>query len=190
MLRRRLLLFCLLSALRPAAAARVDVSGSVFSTVGRAKGIDPLILYAVALAESAFHQQGLATVRPWQFALRTSSRAYYGETYEDAARELRRMLKSTDSVDIGLMQINWRWHGHRVRRPEDLLDVRTNVSVAADILKERLAASRNNWAQALAQYHSFDDRRGPWYASFVLAIYQQISNNASKDSNTPLFLTW
>ena len=187
MKRRYLLILCSLCALSSTVGAEVDVSRSVFTTVGRAKGIDPLLLYSVALAESAFHKKGIKTVKPWQFALRTSSRAYYGESYEDTVRELHRILKTTDSVDIGLMQINLRWHAHRVHKPEDLLDVKTNVTVAADILKERLIANHDNWAQALAQYHSFDDNRGPWYASFVLGIYAQISNDFSESSH---ILTW
>ena len=146
-----------------------------------------LLLYSVALAESAFHKKGIKTVKPWQFALRTKTRAYYGESYEDTVRELHQILKTTDSVDIGLMQINFRWHAHRVDKPEDLLDVKTNVSVAADILKERLIANHDNWSEALAQYHSFDDSRGPWYALFVLGIYAQISNDSSGNSHV---LTW
>lgn len=185
--RRHLLILCSLYALAPIAAAEVDVSGSVFMTVGKAKGIDPLLLYSVALAESAFHKKGIKTVKPWQFALRTSSRAYYGKNYEDTVRELHRILKTTDSVDIGLMQINFRWHSYRVNKPEDLLDIKTNVTVAADILKERLIANHDNWSEALAQYHSFDDNRGPWYAAFVLGIYAQISNDSSESSHV---LTW
>lgn len=64
-----------------------------------------------------------------------------------------------------------------MRHPEDLLDVHTNVSVAADILNERLKTNRNNWQQSLAQYHSFNVERGYWYATYVLGIYAQIAND-------------
>ena len=190
MKRRHLLMLCSLCVLAPTAAAEVDVSGSVFTTVGKAKGIDPLLLYSVALAESAFHKKGIKTVKPWQFALRTSSSAYYGKCYEDTVKELRRILKTTDSVDVGIMQINVRWHKHRVRKPEDLIDLQTNVSVAADILRERLAANDDDWTQALAQYHSFTPARGAWYSAFVLGIYMQISNSASAKKGKAPLLAW
>lgn len=188
--RRHLLILCSIYALAPKVAAEVDVSGSVFTTVGQAKGIDPLLLYSVALAESAFHKKGFKTVKPWQFALRTRTRAYYGESYEDTVRELHRILKTTDSVDIGLMQINFRWHAHRVHKPEDLLDIKTNVTVAADILKERLIANHGNWTHSLAQYHSFVPSRGAWYSAFVLGIYRQISNLSATTCPKECFLTW
>ena len=190
MQRRHLLILFSLFALPRAVAAEVNVSGSVFSTVGKAKDIAPLLLYSVALAESAFHKKGGKIVKPWQFALRTSSRAYYGENYEDTVKELHRILKTTSSVVIGLMQINLHWHAHRVSNPEDLLNAKTNVSVAADILKERLIANHGNWPQALAQYHSFDADRGSWYGSFVLSIYQQLLDLVTANSDKYSFLTW
>ena len=182
LLRHNFLVLFSLFALAPTVSAGTTISESIFSTVGNTKGIDPFLLYSVALAESAFQEKDHKTVKPYPFALRTHSRAFYGDNYESTVKELDRILKSTKSVDIGLMQINFRWHSHRVSKPEDLLNLYTNISIGADILKERLIANHGNWTQALAQYHSFDSHRGSWYAAFVLGIYAQICNDASENS--------
>lgn len=175
--RRNFLAFSCLFPLAQAVHSGVELKGSVFADVGRNKNIDPYLLYAIALAESAFRIEGSTNVIPWRFTLRTKSTAYYGTSYKKTLTELNRILRSTKSVDVGLMQINVLWHGHRVRHPEDLLDVHINVSVAADILNERLKTNRNNWQQSLAQYHSFNVERGYWYATYVLGIYAQIAND-------------
>ena len=158
--------------------ASLNLEGTVFEQAGRKANIDPLLLYAVALCESGYHSdpsKGLVAPYPW--VLRTPDGPVYGESRAEAERALHRALKKSKSVDVGLMQINVLWHGHRVRHPEDLLDVHINVSVAADILNERLKTNRNNWQQSLAQYHSFNVERGYWYATYVLGIYAQIAND-------------
>ena len=71
---------------------------------------------------------------------------------------------SERSVDIGMMQINSRWHGHRVKTLTDLLDPYTNLSVAADILNECLARFPNSAFQAIGAYHSSDSRKAARYA--------------------------
>lgn len=159
------------------ASFALDLQNSIFDRVGQRKGLDPYILYAVALAESAYSPVNNGTVAPYPYTLRTRTTPFYGKDLADAKRKLEEILKSTQSVDVGMMQINVRWHGHRVKSPLDLLDVETNLEVAADILNERLRANQNNWDKSLAQYHSFESDRGQKYAQSVLAIYSRLVNN-------------
>lgn len=160
-------------------AMALDLTGSVFDQVGRDKGLDPVILYSVALAESAYRPQADGYISPYPFTLRTATRPYYFKTKKEAAKKLRELLQSTRSVDVGPMQINVKWHSHRVKNVEDLLDTETNIRVAADILNERLRANNNDWLAALGQYHSFDAERSAWYGSLVLNIFYNLKNNSS-----------
>lgn len=158
-------------------AHALDLQNTVFDRVGQAKGLDPFILYAVALAESAYSPVNDGTVSPYPYTLRTRTQPFYGKDLAETEKKLEEILKVTQSVDVGMMQINVRWHGHRVKDPKDLLNVETNLSVAADILNERLRANGNDWQKSLAQYHSFDNSRGQKYAFSVLAIYSRLVNN-------------
>ena len=123
-------------------ANALDLSGTVFEQVGQEKNIDPHLLYAVALAESAYSPvKNARGAAPYSWTLRLPNKPIYATSKMHAKEELFGILKYTSSVDVGLMQINWRWHKHRVKRPEDLLDPLTNVRIGADILLENFRRS-------------------------------------------------
>lgn len=161
------------------ASQAVNLSGTVFEEVGKEKGLDPMILYSVALAESAYREKADGLVAPSVYTLRTADRPFYFNNRTDAVEKLNEILKHTQSVDVGPMQINVKWHAYRVDRVEDLLDPKVNIRVAADILNERLDANRGDWLSALGQYHSFDKSRSDWYGLLVLNIYNNLQNNSS-----------
>lgn len=168
----RLITFGLLSVLA-AESSGFDLKGTVYEEAGLRYDIDPSLLYAVALVESAVDSDKPGMVNPHPWTLRTD-KPFYGRTREDAEAELRRVLKSGDSVDIGLMQINSRWHSGRVSNVLDLLDPRTNVMVGAQILSERLKATPGDGIRAVATYHSFLPDRGLWYARHVFRVWQKL----------------
>ena len=74
------------------------------------------------------------------------------------------------------MQINWRWHKHRVKRPEDLLDPLTNVRIGADILLENIRRSPSDLVATLGRYHSHSVKKRNQYGLTVYYIYDQIKN--------------
>jgi soluble lytic murein transglycosylase-like protein len=60
------------------------------------------------------------------------------------------------SVDVGLLQINIRWHGHRVDDPKSLLDPVINLEIGAAILKEALASAPGDLTAGIGRYQSSD----------------------------------
>lgn len=171
-MRKNILVLALVSALANQAHS-FDLKDSIYEEAGLRYNIDPTLLYAIAFVESAVDSSELGMVNPYPWALRTD-KPFYGKTRREAEIELRRLLKAGRSVDIGLMQINSRWHKHRVTNVLDLLDSRTNVMTGAQILSERLKASPDDSIKAVANYHSFDPERGRWYARHVFCIWQKL----------------
>lgn len=158
-------------------ANALDLSGTVFEKVGLEKNIDPHLLYAVALAESAYSPvKNARGAAPYPWTLRLPNKPIYAPSKAHATEELFKVLKYTSSVDVGLMQINWRWHKHRVKRPEDLLDPLTNVRIGADILLENIRRSPSDLVAALGQYHSHSVKKRNQYGLTVYYIYDQIKN--------------
>lgn len=159
--------------------AAVDLSGTVFETVGSRYHIDPKLLYSISLVESAVKADTKSgkefMVQPSPWTLRTRRKPYYAQSREDAEKLLLKLLQVNKSVDIGLMQINSRWHAHRVKNVTDLLDPETNVSVAAAILSELIDRYPNNALEVIARYHSGQPARGTWYAKHVLRVYENVS---------------
>ncbi|MGI9302991.1 MAG: lytic transglycosylase domain-containing protein [Gammaproteobacteria bacterium] len=162
------------------ACSTVDAE-TIWERVGRAHDIDPLLLYAVALQESrAMFADGAA--RPWPWTLR--SPLIGGQHYasrEVAAAQLAMLAPNGRrvNVDIGLMQVNWYWNGHRVDAPTDLLDPVRNVEVAARILREAIDEQGGDLREGIARYHSRKRSRGLAYADSVLTILSRLRNTAA-----------
>ncbi|WP_153039746.1 transglycosylase SLT domain-containing protein [Pseudovibrio sp. Ad37] len=165
-------LFVLLST-SPSAA--VDLHDTIFSKVGEEQRIDPFLLYSVALAESA-KSVGKGNIAPSIWALRAPSGAVYPFTLELALSELDRLTKAHGKmVDVGLMQVNLRWHGHRVQHPSELLDPVVNIEVGAQILVEAILSAPDDIELGIGRYHTWaDENRARNYGQRVLAIWRNI----------------
>lgn len=118
-------------------------------------GIPSEVLYAVALTESGFKLND-SQVRPWPWTLNVAGRSHYFKTKADACTFLNQTLQSTSAkrVDVGLGQVNYGYHGHRVNSACDLLDPYLNLEIAAYILKEQRRSGEGDWLLAIGRYHS------------------------------------
>jgi soluble lytic murein transglycosylase-like protein len=78
------------------------------------------------------------------------------------------------NVDVGIMQVNLYWHGDKVANAAQLLDPKTNISVAAHYLKD--LNTKNNISKTVADYHAPANAvRGKAYADHV-KHYEKIIN--------------
>ena len=159
--------------------------GEQWQKAGQAHGVHPVLLYAVALAESAT-PSGTNQVTPWPYALRAGTEAHYPQDAQSASTLLARLMEaeSARTLDVGLMQINLHWHGHRVDNSADLLDGRTNLNVGAQILAEAMASAPQDPALGIGRYHSWRDDRARWYGNRVLAIYGSLLHSWSDEDDT------
>lgn len=154
-----------------------DLSGTTYEKVGREFDLDPLLLYSVTLVESAVVSNDGTTVSPYPWTLRLD-RPFYEKSRKEAEEELKRVIDRGVGVDVGLMQINTKWHGHRVENVTDLLGPETNLQVGAAILSERLKASPKDALLAIGRYHSFTPSRAQWYAKHVVRVWSRIKDLA------------
>ncbi len=147
--------------------------------------ISPLLLYSIALQESR-SAAGKGLVRPHPFALRNApSGAKYPGSQEEALTLLDSYIKEDRLTDIGMMQINYRWNGHRVKSPELLLNPETNIRIAAEILCEAIAVQKNDIELAIGGYHTMNPRResdARLYARNVLRIWRALQRLERKGS--------
>lgn len=138
---------------------------------------DPLLLYSLALNESKA-STGNGMVAPHPFALRNApSGATYPHSYPDAETKLKRFIAEDALTDIGIMQINYRWNGSRVKYPELLLDPEVNIKIGAQILCESIAQYPVDMQLAIGGYHTRNPKReldARQYASNVLHIWRSL----------------
>lgn len=71
--------------------------GYQWEKAAQSVGIDPVMLYAVALAESASHR-GLNMTSPWPYAIRNGSNATYAKSKTEAEKLLNQALQETEKI--------------------------------------------------------------------------------------------
>lgn len=160
------------------ASAKAE-SASPWRASAEKHDVDALDLYAIALQESRRRRDD-GMLRPWPWTLHTpEAGSLYFETYEAALEKLRSLIaQGTKNIDVGLMQINWGWNGHRATA-ERLLLPADNIEIAAQILREHLNEYGGNRRLAVARYHSPRPERGIPYAASVLAIADELRQSTA-----------
>ncbi len=160
--------------LLPMPATAIGLEDSPWEHAADAVSLDPLLLYAVALTESG-RREGQDQLAPWPWALNVEGQPYFPASRDEAAQILT--LNKGKSIDVGLMQVNTRWHGHRVTAHADLLEPATNLFVGAAILKEALDSEPGDLTTGLGRYHSTTRERGRSYARTVVEFYRHLMHH-------------
>jgi len=145
---------------------------SLWAKASQLAGVRPNTLYGIALQETGMRWRD-RTFRPWPWTIYVNqggigikSGPYRYPTKEVAVKALTAMLdQGVTNIDVGLMQVNIRWNGHRVRDKKLLMDPGVNIMVAAGILKDVHVG--NDLRLAVARYHSFNAGRGAAYSTKV-----------------------
>lgn len=125
-----------------------------YREVARAQGVPPNILYALSLTESGRTiSRNRNVFRPWPWTLNVEKKGYYYPTRCAAWQALTGFLEQGKVVDIGLAQVNWKWHKKRLVNPWQALEPYFNLRVGAQILREHYDAS-GDWWTAIGHYHA------------------------------------
>ncbi|NJO38882.1 MAG: lytic transglycosylase domain-containing protein [Rhizobiales bacterium] len=170
--RLRLAIALSLGIILSGSAIALDANHEPWSQAAALAGLDdPRILRAMALAESG-RVNGRDQIEPWPWALNIDGKAFYPTSRDEAVALIS--AHQDRSIDIGLLQINIRWHGHRVDDPRALLDPVVNLEIGAAILKEALASAPGDLTAGVGRYHSSDPERARSYARTVLAFYRYL----------------
>lgn len=124
---------------------------SAYSMIGTQFQVPDKILYAVALTESGIQFQ--KSIRPWPWTINVQGKGNYFASKKDALNAFNQFSKTTSSIDIGLMQINWRWHREKFRDFDSAISPVNNLKTGAAILSNCHKKS-NDWWEAVGHYHS------------------------------------
>ncbi len=142
-------------------------------------GVPAAVLYGVALQETVllFGQPGKRQPLPWPWTLNIAGKPARLATRAAAEQRLHRSLRDgIDSVDIGPMGINWRYHKDRLVSVQLALDPYWNLRVGAGILAGHFAAC-GNWPEAVGRYHSPANKaRAATYSGLVYARLRRLGH--------------
>jgi hypothetical protein len=178
---------------------------NAYRQVSRAFAVPSGLLYAIALTESG-RQRSNGRFQPWPWTLNVAGTPRFYPTRFAACHAVRALI--TDgrrNIDIGLMQLNWRWHHTQMIIPCRALSPGVNLRIAARLLSQRHQQS-GNWWIATGRYHdpgrdyaSIEAARA--YRGRVLGYWQAFAHRSFADNakrrlvwltpaTTPARLTW
>lgn len=173
MTRLTLALLIALAAL-PAQAAVPDCATLAEQAAAR-EGIPKGLMTAIALAESGRADDD-GKLRPWPWTLNQGGDGSFHDTRGQALAQLDDLLaQGVTNVDIGCMQINYRWHHRAFESVESMMDPVRNTRYAARFLNE-LHKRLGSWDAATAAYHSLDAREGALYLDRVSDLAGEASD--------------
>jgi hypothetical protein len=158
----------ILSAPPGAGAATVPDCESYAAAAGHEAGIPDGILPAIARVESG--RKG----RAWPWTLNQAGASSFHATKDDALQKLDEILATgAQNVDLGCMQLNWRWHSGEFPDAATMLDPVDNTRYAARFLLS-LKDRHGDWDSAVAAYHSTESVRGASYGAKVATVRETI----------------
>jgi hypothetical protein len=156
-------------------ASNTKLQNTQWGQVARRHRIDPYILYAVALMESRKNGEQ-NRVMPWPWAINNAGNSFIPNSQQEAEALLNQMLdQGKRNIDVGIMQVNLRWHGHRVAKPEQLLIPSINIEIGASLLNEAIQSAPDNLAHGIGRYYSWQNEPAAiQYGQKVIALADQI----------------
>lgn len=150
----------------PPSATTGGTTGQCITEILRAQeryNIPGNILLGIGLQEAGVSRGGRLTVWPWAV-----NAAGEGRLFDSRAAAMgwvrERQASGVQSIDVGCMQINLRWHPHAFASLDQGFDPAINVDYAARFLRG-LFAETGDWMRAAGAYHS----RTPEHAEVYLA---------------------
>lgn len=140
--------------------------------------VPPALLYAMALTESGQSALTDGQYRPWPWTLNVNGKGDYYPSRQSAWTALQRVLvDERTSVDIGLMQINWRYHQTALGSSWQALDPYHNLRVAADLLRDCFN-KHSHWLKSVGCYHAPNDTaRAERYSQRVKAQASRLTES-------------
>lgn len=132
-------------------------------------GIPTGLMTGIARAESGRGNRA-SGITAWPWTLNQGGKGSFHASRAEALDRLTQLIASgVQNIDIGCMQINYRWHRDGFGSVEDMMDPVQNTRYAARFLR-MLRDRLGTWDAATAAYHSLDVDRGQRYLARVATL--------------------
>lgn len=129
------------------------------------------LLTSISLVESGVIEGD--SVNPWPWALNVNGKSKYFDNKKDTLSFLKESLQKSRNIDVGCMQINYKFHGHNFKNLDHILNPEENVKYAAEFLK-KLFKRHKSWNEAISRYHSSEPSRKKRYLKKVRNFWDKL----------------
>jgi soluble lytic murein transglycosylase-like protein len=108
-------------------------------------------------------------------ALNMNGKSLFFNDKEKAIKAINKAIASgIFSIDIGIAQINYKWHGKNFTSVESMLSPELNIAYSA-LLLSKLKMTHGDWHKALRHYHSANSVHNQKYSRKVVTCWLGIS---------------
>jgi len=105
------------------------------------------------------------------YALNVNGNAVFNKSLEEASGIVKKKLASgLKNIDLGVMQLNYRWHGDKFSNISQMLMPENNIKYAANLLRS-LRNRYGTWHKAVRYYHSAKPEHHRKYSQRVVAYW-------------------
>ena len=126
-------------------------------------------------------------VKGWPWSINHAGKGLYFETKKGALKYLKNAVSNgSKNIDVGCMQLNYRWHKGAFTSLDDMFDPEKNIQYAARFIKE-LYVRHQNWEDVIKHYHSNKKKFNIPYYQKVSKVWNKQKKN--KLDNNPLGFT-
>ena len=134
-----------------------DVIKEIISKVEIQYKIPAGLLGAIAKVESGTRKH----------AVNANGRAIYAATLVEATTIAKEQIsRGKTNIDLGVMQLNYRWHGDQFSSLEEMLIPEKNIAYAGGLLRS-LYRQHGDWQKAIRHYHSANLKHSRKYSRKV-----------------------
>ena len=141
-------------------------------------GLPENILLSISRVETGY-QKVDGVRRAWPWTLNAGGDSAYFQTKDAALKSLKKRVKQgVTNIDIGCMQLNFRWHKKFFKNLSDMMIPEKNVDYGARFLN-RLYKRHGSWEKAVKYYHSSKSKFNVKYYKKVRAVWKKENNEPS-----------
>lgn len=180
-MKARFAFFALLSLTATAPAAADDALLCLRETarIEKKEGIQKNLLSAISLVETGRYRKEYPTGVAWPWTVRTAEKGMYFDTKEAAIAYVRQLRENgEDSIDVGCMQINLKFHPDAFKDLDEAFDPAKNIAYAVTFLKRNYKETRS-WGAAATQYHSKNAEKAMKYEDLLLGAWNRLSKHGN-----------
>ena len=138
-------------------------------------GIEKHLLSTIASVESGQWDYKREQFMAWPWTVNAQGKGYYLKTKEEAVAKVKELQEQgVESIDVGCMQINLKYHHDAFTSLEDAFDPQKNIEYGAKFLRKLYSSRGKDWNRAVMAYHSKDPVRGKNYKLKLNSRYEQL----------------
>ena len=143
-----------------------DICSKIISKTEVDLNIPENLLLSIALTESGRKVEG--KFFPWPWAINIKGKGYFLKNKQQLISQAKNNLKNKiKNFDLGCMQINYYYHGHKFKNIAQMIEPEINVRWAGNFLLS-LKDKHKTWNEAISRYHSNTKWRKKQYLAKVM----------------------